>query len=82
MLSITDCGCDYHHPRNFSLTGLVAALIDRLVCNLPVSDKGYTYICQRGQTHCLTLQSHAAEITKKSGGSQYKGQAVPANQAG
>jgi hypothetical protein len=79
MLSITDCGCDYHHPRKFSLTGLIAALMDRLVCNLPVSDQGYTYICEHGQTHCLILQSHATEITKKSEGSQYRVQAVSAN---
>ena len=82
MLSITDCGCDYHHPRNFALTGLIAALIGRLARNLPLSDKGYTYICEHGQTHCLILQGHAAEMTKKSGSAQYKGQAVSTNLAG
>ncbi len=65
MLSITDCGCDYHHPRKFSPTGLIAALIDRLVRNLPLSDQGYTYICEHGQTHCIMLPSHAAEINDK-----------------
>ena len=56
MLKLTDSGCAQHPPRHITLTGLAAALVGRLILNLPPTEAGHTYICEHGHTHCLTLQ--------------------------
>jgi hypothetical protein len=59
MLTLTDCGCVRHHARQYALNGLTAALVVRLVCNLPFSGRTHTYICEHGHTHCLKILDDA-----------------------
>ncbi|MDO9531326.1 MAG: hypothetical protein Q7O12_04265 [Deltaproteobacteria bacterium] len=63
MLKLTDSGCVEHHPQPIRLTGQAAALVGRLVLNLPPTEAGHTYICEHGHTHCLTLQSREGNVT-------------------
>ena len=63
MLKLTDSGCAEHHARPITLTGLAAALVGRLVLNLPPTAAGHTYICEHGHTHCLTLQPREGNVT-------------------
>ena len=63
MLKLTDSGCAEHHARPIRLTGLAAALVGRLILNLPPTAAGHTYICERGHTHCLTLQPREGNVT-------------------
>jgi hypothetical protein len=63
MLKITDSGCEQHQPRHFTLTGLAAALVGRLISNLPPAEAGHTYICEHGHTQCLALQSGEVSVT-------------------
>jgi len=63
MLKLTDSGCAQHPARPITLTGQTAALVGRLVSNLPPTASGYTYICEHGHTHCLTLQSREGSAT-------------------
>jgi hypothetical protein len=62
MLKLIDSGCGQHPERHPTLTGLAAALVGRLILNLPLSDAGYTYICELGHTHCLTLQPRRGKV--------------------
>jgi len=63
MLKITDSGCAEHLARPITLTGQVAALVGRLIVNLPPTEAGHTYICEHGHTHCLTLQPRQSNMT-------------------
>jgi hypothetical protein len=63
MLRLTDSGCAEHHPRPITLTGQVAALVGRLILNLPPTAAGHSYICEHGHTHCLTLQPREGNIS-------------------
>ena len=63
MLKVTDSGCAEHPPRQFALTGLEARLVGRLISNLPPTAAGYSYICEHGHTHCLTLQPRQGNVT-------------------
>jgi hypothetical protein len=63
MLEFTDSGCAEHHARAITLTGLAAALVGRLILNLPPTVAGYSYICEHGHTHCLTLQPRPGDVT-------------------
>ena len=63
MLKFTDSGCAKHHPQHITLTGLAAALVGRLILNLPPTEAGHTYICEHGHTHCLTLQLREGNVT-------------------
>jgi hypothetical protein len=63
MLKVTDSGCAKHPPQHFTLTGLEAALVDRLTLNLPPTKTGNTYICEHGHTHCLTIQPGQGTMT-------------------
>ena len=62
MLKLTDSGCAEHHARPITLKGLAAALVGRLVLNLPPTDAGYSYICEHGHTHCLSLQPRLGNV--------------------
>jgi hypothetical protein len=66
MLQVTDSGCAEHHARPITLTGLAAALVGRLVLNLPPTNTGYSYICEHGHTHYLTLQPRQGNVTSNS----------------
>ena len=55
MLKITDSGCGQHQARHMALKGVTAALVGRLILNLPLTDGGHHYICEHGHTHRLTL---------------------------
>ena len=57
MFKLTDSGCSQHEPRHIALTGAAAALVGHLLLNLPMTAGNYTYICEHGHTHYLTLQS-------------------------
>ena len=63
MLKLIDSGCTKHQARPITLTGLAAALVGRLVLNLPPTAAGHTYICEHGHTHCLTLQPRQGNVT-------------------
>ena len=63
MLKLTDSGCAQHPPRHTTLTGLVAALVGRLIINLPPTAAGHTYICEHGHTHRLTFESCEGNVT-------------------
>jgi hypothetical protein len=63
MLKLIDSGCVEHHPRPITLKGMAAALVGRLILNLPPSEAGHSYICEHGHTHCLTLQSREGNLT-------------------
>lgn len=66
MLKLTDSGCTQHPPRPITLTGQAAALVGRLVLNLPPTAAGHSYICEHGHTHCLTLQLRKGNVTSTS----------------
>jgi hypothetical protein len=66
MLKLTDSGCAEHHPQPITLTGQAAALVGRLILNLPPTKAGHTYICEHGHTHCLTLQPRTGDVTSTS----------------
>ena len=61
MLKLTDSGCAEHSPQQITFTGAAAALVARLILNLPPTGAGPTYICEQGHTHRLTL--HQREET-------------------
>jgi hypothetical protein len=63
MLKLTDSGCAKHHARPITLMGQAAALVGRLIVNLPPAAAGHTYICEYGHTHCLTLQPREGNVT-------------------
>ena len=63
MLKLTDSGCAEHHARPITLTGQVAALMGRLILNLPPAAAGHTYICEHGHTHWLRLQPREGNMT-------------------
>jgi hypothetical protein len=63
MLKLVDSGCAQHPARPITLTGQAAALVGRLVLNLPPTEAGYTYICEHGYTHCLMLQPCEGSVT-------------------
>jgi hypothetical protein len=63
MLTITDCGCDKHKPRQVRFSGNKATMVERLIANLFMVGRGYTYLCERGYTHHLILNWHEKKIT-------------------
>ena len=73
MLKLTDSGCGQHSPQQITLTGPAAALVARLILNLPPTDAGPTYICEHGHTHCLTIHQREEKMTSSSPGSELAG---------
>ena len=71
MLKLTDSGCGQHQARQIALTGAAAALVGRLIVNLPLTDGGHTYICEHGYTHCLTLQPRDQKVSSNPPGLGY-----------
>jgi hypothetical protein len=71
MLKLTDSGCGQHQARQIALTGAAAALVGRLIVNLPLTDGGHTYICEHGCTHCLTLQPRDKKVSSSPPGLGY-----------
>ena len=71
MLKLTDSGCGQHQARHIALTGATAALVGRLILNLPLTDGGHHYICEHGHTHCLTLQPRDKKISSSPPGLGY-----------
>ena len=63
MFKLTDSGCRQHQARQIALTGAAAALVGRLILNLPPIEAGHTYICEHGHTHCLTLQPRDPKVS-------------------
>lgn len=63
MLKFFDSGCAEHQSRPITFTGLAAALVGRLILNLPPTEAGHSYICEHGHTHCLTLQPREGKVT-------------------
>ena len=69
MLKLTDSGCGQHSPQQITLTGPAAALVARLMLNLPPAvGQGPTYICEQGHTHCLTIHQRQEKMTSSSPG--------------
>ena len=63
MLTITDCGCYKHKPRQVKFSGDKATMVERLIANLLVVESGYTYLCEHGYTHRLILNLDKNKIT-------------------
>jgi hypothetical protein len=63
MLKLVDSGCAQHPARPITLSGQAAALVGRLILKLSPTEAGYTYICEHGYTHCLTLQPCEVSLT-------------------
>jgi len=71
MLKLTDSGCGQHQARQIALTGAAAALVGRLLLNLPLTDGGHHYICEHGHTHRLTLHQRQEQVTSSPPGLGY-----------
>jgi hypothetical protein len=63
MLTITDCGCCKHKARQVKFSGDKATMVERLIANLLMVGKGYTYLCEHGYTHRLILNLRKNKIT-------------------
>ena len=70
MLKLIDSGCGQHSPQQITLTGAAAALVARLILNLPPTNGGPTYICEHGHTHRLTFYQREDKMTSSSLGSK------------
>ena len=68
MLKITDSGCGQHQARHMALKGVTAALVGRLILNLPLTDGGHHYICEHGHTHRLTLLQPQEQVSSSAPG--------------
>jgi hypothetical protein len=79
MLKLSDSGCGQHQARHLALTGVTAALVGRLIFNLPLTDGGHHYICEHGQTHRLTLHQPQEQATSSPPGFGYAGGTAPAH---
>jgi hypothetical protein len=66
MLKLIDCGCGQHSPQQITFTGATAALVARLILNLPPVNGGPTYICEHGHTHRLTFYQREEKMTSSS----------------
>ncbi len=76
MLILIDSGCGRHHPRQLTLKGTAAAMVGRMVVNLPPNLEGYTYICEYGHTHCLKLKPREENLGSSPSGVEYAGSRV------
>ena len=63
MLTITDCGCSKHIARQVKFNGDKATMVERLIANLLIVGKGYTYLCEHGYTHRLALNFQKDKIS-------------------
>jgi len=79
MLKITDSGCGRHHERHLALKGVTAALVGRLIFNLPLTDGGHHYICEHGHTHRLTLHQRQEHVTSSPPGRGCADDTAPAH---
>jgi hypothetical protein len=73
MLTLIDSGCGQHQSRQWHVRGWTADLIERLVPNLALTNPGYRYICEHGQTHWLTIRRAKAGLKPESAEFVYKG---------
>jgi hypothetical protein len=73
MLKFIDSGCSQHPPGQITLTGLTAALVARLILNLPPHDSGHIYICEHGHNHCLRFLPCKAKVASSPPGLGYAG---------
>jgi len=79
MLKLIDSGCGQHQARQIALKGVTAALVDRLILNLPLTDGAHHYICEHGCTHRLTLHQPQEHVTSRPPGRGRAGGTVPAH---
>ena len=77
MLKLTDSGCAQHCPQQITLTGAAAALVARLILNLPLTDGGPTYICEHGHTHRLMLHPREEKVASSLPGPRLAGGTAP-----
>ena len=70
MLKLIDSGCGQHSPQQITVTGAAAALVARLILNLPPTIGGPTYICEHGHTHRLTFYQREERITSSGPGAE------------
>jgi len=66
MLTVTDCGCGEHKSYQVACTGNKALMMTRLITNLPMCGKYYTFICEYGHTHRViaNLPKHKIAVTR------------------
>jgi len=55
MLTITDFGCERHNRRQATLGGVEAAIMADVLYNLNNDGDFHTYICECGNTHCISF---------------------------
>ena len=78
MLKLTDSGCGQHQAAAPGPHGrYAAALVGRLIFNLPLTDGGHHYICEHGHTHRLTLLQPQEHVTSSPPGRGCAGGMAP-----
>jgi hypothetical protein len=70
MLKLIDSGCGQHSPQQITFTGAAAALVARLILNLPPTNGALTYICEHGHNHRVTFYQREEKMTSSSPGSE------------
>jgi len=65
MLTVTDCGCGEHKSYQVTFNANMALMMTRLITNLPMCGKYYTFICEYGHTHRViaNLPKHKIAVT-------------------
>jgi hypothetical protein len=79
MLKLIDSGCGQHQARQIAFTGITAALVGRLILNLPLTDGAPYYICEHGHTHRLTLHQGQEQVASGPPGRGRAGGTAPAH---
>lgn len=55
MLTVTDSGCRLHQQHHHTFMGKGAKIIEIIIRNLPKTESGYSYICEHGHSHLITM---------------------------
>lgn len=66
MLTITDLGCDRHHQRQVTLSGVAADLMTDVLYNLTNDGDFHTYICECGHTHRISFNIQVEKLLRLS----------------
>jgi hypothetical protein len=66
MLTITDFGCDRHHLRQVTFSGVEAELITDVLYNLTNDGGFHTYICEYGHTHRISFNKQQEKLFRLS----------------
>jgi hypothetical protein len=64
MLMLIDQGCTKHQGRQLAIDADAAELMRDLLYNLHRKGEFYTFICEHGHTHCLSIQNQALKVAE------------------